>query len=141
MVFFANIADETIKTLGYVVGRSKKCQCQFALPKQACMPKEHILKKHLLKKHILKERRGKEGTERGRGNSLAARTSIAPDIPGAWNPLLSADLADLGARDALVVAVVPFADVFGDLDRGLADEAGACVIAVCFPRQFGFGDA
>lgn len=44
-------------------------------------------------------------------------------------------LANLGARDALVVAIVPLLDVVGDLDAGGALDARARVVAVGLPRQ------
>ena len=49
---------------------------------------------------------------------LAARTAIRPDIPRAL-PFLRALFLDLRGRNALVVAVVPLADVAGDGDLGV----------------------
>jgi hypothetical protein len=53
-------------------------------------------------------------------DSLPTRTPILPDIPHALEPFLGAHAADIRARDALIVAVVPFADVLGNLDTGVA---------------------
>jgi len=57
---------------------------------------------------------------RRRQNLLPARTPVPPDIPRPRQALPLPDLPDLGRRDALVVAVVPLADVLGDLDAGRA---------------------
>lgn len=51
---------------------------------------------------------------------LASRAAIPPDVPMFIQTLLLPQLADLGARDALVVAIIPFADVFSDLDARIA---------------------
>lgn len=49
------------------------------------------------------------------GRRLAAGTALRPNVPGAL-AVGGARLLDLGRRDALVVAVVPLADVVGDGD-------------------------
>lgn len=54
---------------------------------------------------------------------LAPGTSIPPDIPVGIQTLLLAELFDLRRRNALVVAIVPLADVLGDLDTGFAGQA------------------
>lgn len=70
-----------------------------------------------------------------RGNSLATGTAIPPDIPGAFKPLFGPLLANLGARDALVVAVVPFADVLGDLYLGATFEPVTGCVPVGLPGE------
>lgn len=75
------------------------------------------------------------GTRGGNTNSLASRAAIAPDVPGAREPLRRAPPPDLGARDALVVAVVPLADVLGDLDARGALEPVARRAAVPRPGE------
>jgi hypothetical protein len=52
------------------------------------------------------------------GRTLAPGTAIFPNIPGP-EPVLGALLPDLRRRDALVVAVVPLADVGRDGDFGV----------------------
>ena len=49
--------------------------------------------------------------------------------------LLLPKLLDLRARDALVLAVVPFSDVLGDLDLRSADVITRLLLAVRLPRQ------
>lgn len=62
-------------------------------------------------------------------NSLAARAAVVPNVPASAAALVEAlaraQLANLGAGDTLVVAVVPLLDVVGDLDAGGALEAHA----------------
>jgi hypothetical protein len=67
--------------------------------------------------------------------ALAAGAAILPDVPGAGDALVGPELADVGAGDALVVAVVPLADVLGDLDGGAAAQPGAGLVAVGLPGQ------
>lgn len=53
---------------------------------------------------------------------LSTRTAFLPDIPRSLrstDSLLLSQLTDLRTGDALVVSVVPFSDVLGDLDRGV----------------------
>jgi hypothetical protein len=56
---------------------------------------------------------------------LSPRTSVPPNVPVRVQPLARAQLADLGRRDALVLAVVPLADVLGDLNLRGAGQAVA----------------
>lgn len=58
----------------------------------------------------------------GFSNLLSAGAAILPDVPGALVALFGPQLANVRAGDALIVAVVPFADVLGDLDLGTALE-------------------
>ena len=72
---------------------------------------------------------------------LAAGTAIPPDVPVCVEALVEAAAADVRAGDALVVAVVPLADVLGDLDPGGAAEAGVGGdVAVALPGE-GVGQA
>jgi hypothetical protein len=75
-------------------------------------------------------------TEKG-VDLLSARTPITPDIPVRVQPLAPPDLPDLGRRDALVLAVVPLADVFRDLNVGRARGVVYVVVvwAVSAPGQ------
>jgi hypothetical protein len=74
-------------------------------------------------------------------HSLATRAAIPPDIPILAEPLLLALASDLRTRDALVVTVVPLADVFSNLDAGTAGVAASLLAgAVGLPRQ-GFLEA
>lgn len=59
---------------------------------------------------------------------LSTRTAVPPDVPVLIQALLLPQPADLGAGDALVVAIVPLPDVLGDLDAGVALEAGLLVV-------------
>lgn len=52
--------------------------------------------------------------------ALTALAPVAPDVPVAPQPLGLARVADLGARDPLVVAVVPLADRLRHLDARAA---------------------
>ena len=69
---------------------------------------------------------------------LSSRTPVPPDVPRARHAGPPPHLPDVGRRDALVVAVVPLADVVRDLHVGrarrvvLADALGG---AVPVPRQ------
>lgn len=54
---------------------------------------------------------------------LAAGAAIPPDVPVLAQALFLPPRADLFAGDALVVAVVPLADVLGDLDARIAGQA------------------
>ena len=77
-------------------------------------------------------------------NLLASRTAIPPDIPGTLVALLRPALANLGARDSLVFAIVPFANILGDLDvRGTLRYtwSRAQGIAVSVPRELRGWDA
>lgn len=67
--------------------------------------------------------------------ALSAGAAVAPNVPVGVEALLGAAAADLGARDALVVAVVPLADVVGDLDAGAADEGARVLRAVGRPGE------
>lgn len=70
------------------------------------------------------------------GNSLSKSAPVPPYIPSLHQTLLFANGADLWARYALIIAVVPLADILGNLDAGFAVEA--CfrkLLAVDFPRQ------
>lgn len=72
-------------------------------------------------------------------NLLAAYAPVPPDIPVPAEALFLAQVADLGARDALVVAVVPLADGLGHLDAGTAVVGDGLVRrlrAVLVPRQW-----
>jgi hypothetical protein len=69
-------------------------------------------------------------------HSLATGAAIPPDIPVFAESLLLALAPDLRARDAFIVAVVPFADVLGDLDAGTAGMAASLLAgAMGLPRQ------
>lgn len=67
--------------------------------------------------------------------ALAAWAAVVPNIPAALEALVGADLANLGAGDALILAIVPLPDVIGDLNRGRAGETLARVVAVGLPWQ------
>lgn len=67
--------------------------------------------------------------------SLATRAAITPDVPVLGQALLLADATDLGGRDALVVAVVPLANVLGDLDTGVALGSVALYLAMLLPGE------
>jgi hypothetical protein len=54
--------------------------------------------------------------EQRKCHSLAPWAAVAPDIPDALVALLLSTPANLWARDALIIAVVPLADVLIDLD-------------------------
>lgn len=72
----------------------------------------------------------------GRQNSLSARTPVSPYIPISGESLVFAQGADVRARDALIVTIVPFADILSDLHAGLAVES--CRLGLytpLFPRQ------
>jgi hypothetical protein len=58
---------------------------------------------------------------------LAARTTICPDIPRP-EPLLFAPFPDLLRRDALVLAVVPLADVRCDGDFCIGADGGGLLV-------------
>lgn len=75
----------------------------------------------------LGHRKEKPNTKKSGPNSLSAGTAIPPDVPVLIQPLVPPQGPDLGARDALVVAIVPLADVLGDLD---ARAAGLGAVAV-----------
>ena len=78
------------------------------------------------------------------GYVLAKGAAISPDVPVALVALLGAELADLGALEALVLAIVPLADVLADLDLGpaVSDEmARRGLLAVGFPGELRGGDA
>ena len=76
------------------------------------------------------------GATSGEGNVLAAGTAVPPDVPVWGEALVEAAAADVRAGDALVVAVVPLADVLGDLDPGGAAEAGVGGdVAVALPGE------
>ena len=69
---------------------------------------------------------------------LAAGAAVPPDVPlPLAQALLPPHPADLGARDALVVAVVPLADVLRHLDARVAGGAGpaGCRGPVGLPGQ------
>lgn len=68
-------------------------------------------------------------------NSLSAWTAVAPDVPCALYSLLSADATDFRTRDAFVVTIIPFSDVFGDLNVSAAGQAIGWSIAVGWPRE------
>jgi hypothetical protein len=70
-------------------------------------------------------------------HSLPPRTAIPPDIPAGVRvqALLLAQGADGGRGHALVVAVVPLADVVGDLDLGAAGRVFAVGLAVGWPGE------
>lgn len=75
---------------------------------------------------------------------LPTRTPILPNIPHALIPLLRPPLPNLRARDTLVVAVVPLADVIRDLDPGGAVGEVVAVgwgVAVGGPGELVRGDA
>lgn len=57
---------------------------------------------------------------------LPAGAAVPPDVPALAQALILPQLADLGARDALIVAIVPLADVLGDFYARVAGQAG-CV--------------
>jgi len=67
-------------------------------------------------------------------NSLPTRTPIFPNIPSGRQPLLGPQPPDLRTCNALVVPVVPFADVLGDVNVGAARQAGWGV-AVLLPGE------
>lgn len=71
----------------------------------------------------------------GIGHSLAAGTSVPPDIPGALDARIGSDSADLGGRDSLVLAVIPFPHILRHLDPGAALLATRLTRAVRSPRQ------
>lgn len=75
------------------------------------------------------------GASIGGDDSLSSGTSISPDIPRPLVTLLSPPLSDLRTCDALVVAIVPFTDVFGDLDFGAALQALTLACAVTLPGE------
>lgn len=67
---------------------------------------------------------------------LSTRTSIPPDIPPPLYALLLTDLPDLWAGDALVLTIVPLADVLGDLDLGrVAVTSILLQVAMRFPWE------
>ena len=76
---------------------------------------------------------GTEATRRG--NALPARAAISPDVPAGCESFLLPSRADFGRGYALVVAVVPFADVLGDLDLSVTGQAGGILDPVGSPRQ------
>jgi hypothetical protein len=49
--------------------------------------------------------------------------------------LLFPEFPDLGRGNSLIVAIVPFADVLGDFDPGLARQAFTGLLAMGFPGQ------
>lgn len=75
---------------------------------------------------------------------LSTRTTIPPDIPDTLVPLLGTLLADIRARNTLVVPVVPLSYILGDLDpSGALGEAlaGGGLLAVGGPGELGGWDA
>jgi hypothetical protein len=82
-----------------------------------------------------------DNTRRWNEHLLPPRTPIPPDIPPRTpiyiQPLLPAQRADGRRREALVVAVVPLADVVGDLDLGVARRVRAVGLAVRGPGELG----
>ncbi len=66
-------------------------------------------------------------------DSLSSRTPIPPDIPSPHQAVPPPDVPDLGRRDALVVTVVPLADVLRDLDVGRARGVGYIVVSDAVP--------
>lgn len=69
------------------------------------------------------------------GDALSAWAPVLPDVPILAEALLLADTADFGARDALIVAVVPLADVLGDLYASTAADGAPIPLAVSLPRK------
>jgi hypothetical protein len=67
------------------------------------------------------------------GDSLSTRTAVPPDIPSPHQAVPPPDVPDLGRRDALVVAVVPLADVLRDLDLGSARVVGQVIVCDTVP--------
>lgn len=78
---------------------------------------------------------GEKSTGKWEIDLLAARAAIAPNVAVLRKTLLLADAADFRRCDALVVAVVPFANVFGDLDAGVAVRAVALDLSVFLPGE------
>jgi hypothetical protein len=68
-------------------------------------------------------------------NALPTWTAVSPDVPTGCESLRLPSGADFGRGYALVVAVVPFADVLGDLDLSVAGQAGDILGPVSDPRQ------
>jgi hypothetical protein len=68
-------------------------------------------------------------------NLLSSGAAISPDIPGRIKPLLLPQPSDIGRRDALVIAIIPFPDVFGDLNLSLAFQTVLCTGAMGIPGQ------
>jgi hypothetical protein len=66
-------------------------------------------------------------------DSLSPGTPIPPDIPRPLDPVAPPVLPDLRRRDALVVAVVPLADVLRDLDVGRARRVVVAVVRAAVP--------
>lgn len=83
-------------------------------------------------------RRSHGAKERNYVNVLSARTSIAPDIPLAL-PTFFPPLADLLARHALVVAVIPLPHALRDFHTGLAFHFALplflTLLSTTIPRQ------
>lgn len=50
---------------------------------------------------------------------LSTWATIPPDVPVGIQALLLPELPDMGRGNALVVAIVPLANILGDLDLGL----------------------
>lgn len=73
----------------------------------------------------------------GNFHSLAAGTAVFPNVPLRSQALLLAQLPDFGARNALVLTVIPLANVVGDLDAGFAvpGGGGAGSVAMLGPGQ------
>ena len=75
------------------------------------------------------------GGRGGRGHLLATGAAVFPNIPMFREALLLPKRPDLRARDALVLAVVPFSDVLGDLDLCSTDVFTRLLLAVRLPRE------
>lgn len=113
-----DILNQTIETLADLL-RAPATPCQSSL-----VPSRGTIQ-------------GKAGKGEKGGIVLSTGAPVPPDVPGLAETLLLADAADLGARDALVVAVVPLADVLGDLDVSAAGlrVRGRVHLAVGLPWQ------
>lgn len=73
---------------------------------------------------------------RGHGSMdiLAARATVPPDIPRSFSALLS-PLFDRSTRQTLVVAVVPFPNVFRDLYLGVGTDIQLLHLLLVLPWQ------
>ena len=67
---------------------------------------------------------------------LSTLASVFPNVPIALDASFFSHFSDLGAGDALIVAIVPLPNVLGDLDPGITLHAGAVRLrAVSVPWQ------
>lgn len=66
---------------------------------------------------------------------LSPGTSIFPYIPR-WKPRLLSTFLDLSGCNALIVSIIPFPDIFRDLDLSICSDTLVRIFSLVFPWQF-----